>query len=81
MASACARSGSTCRSIASENGIDPNNIPAIAPGASADWTWYSATDRSGQFCATIGLIYQGWTYTASFDRTGKLLGSKIFPPK
>ncbi len=64
-----------------ENGIDPNNIPAIAPGASADWTWYSATDRSGQFCATIGLIYQGWTYTASFDRTGKLLGSKIFPPK
>lgn len=64
-----------------ENGIDPNNIPAIAPGASADWTWYSATDRAGQFCATIGLVYQGWTYTASFDRTGKLLGSKTFPPK
>jgi len=64
-----------------ENGIDPNNIPAIAPGASADWTWYSATDRAGQFCATIALVYQGWTYTASFDRTGKLLGSKTFPPK
>ena len=64
-----------------ENGIDPNNIPAIAPGASADWTWYSATDRAGQYCATIGLVYQGWTYTASFDRTGKLLGSKTFPPK
>ncbi len=64
-----------------ENGIDPNNIPAIAPGASADWTWYSATERAGQYCATIGLVYQGWTYTASFDRAGKLLGSKTFPPK
>lgn len=64
-----------------ENGIDPNNIPAIAPGASADWTWYSATDRAGQFCAAIGLIYQGWTYTANFDRAGKLLGSKAIPPK
>jgi len=55
--------------------------PDILAGSSAEWTWYSATDRTGQYCATVGVAVQGWVYMAHYDAEGHLAETEIIPPE
>ncbi len=63
------------------NGVDPNNIPPILAGGSADWTWYSVADQAGQYCAVVGIVVQDWTYLARYDAQGRLVKTEILPPE
>ncbi|NEP83186.1 MAG: ABC transporter ATP-binding protein [Okeania sp. SIO3B3] len=63
-----------------ENGIE-GTPPSISNNASADWTWYSATDRAGQYCGAVAVAFQDWTYVAVYDAQGSLIETGAYPPK
>jgi hypothetical protein len=63
------------------NGVDPNNIPPILAGGSAEWTWYSATDQAGQYCSLVGVGVQDWTYLAHYNSEGQLVETETLPPE
>ncbi len=55
--------------------------PTILAGDSADWTWYSATNQAGQYCAIVAVAVQDWTYAAHYDAEGRLGETEIIPPE
>lgn len=61
------------------NGIE-GDPPPIAPNNSANWTWYSATDVGGQYCAAVAVEYQGWIYQATYGPQGALLDTQVIAP-
>lgn len=63
-----------------ENGIE-GTPPSMPGGTSADWTWYSATDRAGQYCAAVGVAFQDWVYVAVYDAQGALIETGAYPPQ
>lgn len=54
-----------------ENGIS-GTPPPIPSGSSADWTWYSATNRAGQYCATAAVVFGDYIFYAQYDAAGQL---------
>ncbi len=63
-----------------ENGIS-GTPPPIAAGASADWTWYSATGRAGQYCGAVAISHNGWVYIATYTPQGGLDETGVYPPE
>jgi len=54
-----------------ENGIS-GTPPPIPSGSSADWTWYSATNRAGQYCAMVAVVFGDYVFYAQYDAAGQL---------
>lgn len=61
----------------------PNGIsgtpPPIAPNSSADWTWYSYTDTTGQYCDSVAIFLQGWIYLAEYNAQGQFTAQYAEP--
>jgi hypothetical protein len=61
------------------NGIE-GEPPPIPPGGAAEWTWYTAAEQSGQYCADVAIEVQGWIYYATYDIQGALTGTNVYAP-
>jgi hypothetical protein len=55
--------------------------PDIPPGSSAEWTWYSATQVTGQYCSLVAIKCQDWSYIAHYNAEGRLTETEILPPE